>query len=440
LKSGYFVLACAFAATAIAQVGDYLGPGVLSRGAGNIGTRAGQQVDLKLFANVSGVYDTGLSPVSLDSKGDLVQINGVYGVETAIGAYGVHSWRHSTLGLDYKGSFYHYADNSYLDGTDQMLALGYTYQKSRRLTFDLRQLAGTLSKGINSVSGAAPVPVDFVNQPTTMLFDNRSSYLQSTADVSYMLSPRTIFTAGGDGYAVYRQSRALAGVNGYNLRGAIERRLSRKTSIGAEYQHTHFDFPRAFGESTINMFEGMYSTMLGRHWTFSLHGGVFQVQVEGLQRVSLDPVVAALLGQTSGVQTFYRTSLYPSGEAHLSRRFKSSTFGLLYIRTVSSGNGVYLTSRSESGGGTYSYSGIRKLNLSLDAGYNTLGGIGQGIQPYRQVRGGTGLTYAIAKGLHFTTRYDARHQEIDLAGFRRTGYRATIGLAYSPGDVPLSLW
>jgi hypothetical protein len=37
-------------------------------------------------------------------------------------------------------------------------------------------------------------------------------------------------------------------------------------------------------------------------------------------------------------------------------------------------------------------------------------------------------------------RYDARHQEISVAGYRSTGFRATLGIAFSPGNVPLSLW
>jgi hypothetical protein len=37
-------------------------------------------------------------------------------------------------------------------------------------------------------------------------------------------------------------------------------------------------------------------------------------------------------------------------------------------------------------------------------------------------------------------RYDARHQEINLAGYRQTSYRIAFGLVFSSGDVPLSLW
>jgi hypothetical protein len=34
--------------------------------------------------------------------------------------------------------------------------------------------------------------------------------------------------------------------------------------------------------------------------------------------------------------------------------------------------------------------------------------------------------------------YDARHQEITNAFFRQYSYRATVGISFSPGDIPLA--
>lgn len=446
MRKMWFGLVCAFASSASAQIGDYLGPGVLSRGAGTIGRRGGEQVDLRFFVDVSGVYDNGLQPYSLDSKGNLVQIDGLYGVEAAFGLYGTHRWRRANLGLDYRGSVYHYSNNSYFDGTDHNLALGYTYQKSRRLSFDLRQVAGTSSRGYASAGNLYGANVflastDVVNQPTTLLFDNRVYYIQSTMDVNFLQSARTIYTFGGDGYTVRRQARGLTGMNGYNLRGRVEHRLSKNRTVGASYSHTHYDFPRAFGESDIHTAEASFDAALGRRWTFSLTAGAFIAEVQGLQRVALDPVIAALLGQTSTTQTFYRKITYPSGSANLVGQLsKSSSVRFSYLRTVSPGNGVYLTSRAQSANGNYSYTGIHKWNLGVSAGYSTLSGIGQEIRPYSQFSGGAGFTYELTRAFHIIGRYDARHQEIDLAGYRRTSYRATIGLGFSPGSVPLSLW
>src|ERR1700744_6070482 len=94
------------------QLTDYLGPGVLSRGAGDIGTRSGSPVDLRFFFDVTGIYDTGVQPFAVDAKGNLITINGVYGEQADAGLYGVHRWAHAQLGLDYHGDYYHYQNDS----------------------------------------------------------------------------------------------------------------------------------------------------------------------------------------------------------------------------------------------------------------------------------------------------------------------------------------
>lgn len=440
LKYRLVALACVFASTAAAQLDSYLGPGILTRGAGNIGSRAGQEMDLRFFAGVSGIYDNGIQPLSLDSKGNLIQVNGLYGVEADLGAYGTHQWRTSLLGLDYRGAYRHYSEQSYYDGSDHQLLLGYTYQKSKRLVFDFQEIAGTFSRFIGGIPGAYVPLQSVVDQPTSLLFDNRIYFGETQASATYLLSSRTSVTAGGEGYVVRYRASGLVGMNGYGLHGSIQHRLSRVTTIGAGYTHQHFDFPGAFGQSDINSYLGIFGTQFGRHWTLSLQGGAFQVEVQGLQEVALDPAVAALLGVSRATQRFYDQGTFPSVNVNLSRQFKSANVSLFYVRSVTPGNGFYLTSRGEYGGGAFTYTGIRKFSFSISGGESSLNSVGQSLQGYRQLNGGAGMTYAITRALHFLARYDARHQEIDLAGYRRTADRATIGLTFSPGDVPLSLW
>jgi hypothetical protein len=440
LKYKLLAVACIFASTAAAQLGDYLGPGILTQGAGDIGTRAGAPVALRLFADVSGVYDTGVQPLSLNAAGNLVQINGLYGVEATIGAYGVHQWRQAQLGLDYKGGFRDYTNGSYYDGSDQQLVLGYTYQKSRRLYFDLQEVAGTLSRSIGAIPGEVlPIPTT-VDQPTSLLFDEREYFTESSASVTYLLSARTSLTAGGSGFVVHQQNADLVGVDGYSIRGSIHHRMSRATTIGVDYSHQHFAYPGAFGQSDINSYTGTYATQIGRPWKFSIQGGVYQAEVRGVEEVNLPSAIAALLGISNVSQTFYKEYTFPTGAARLTRQFKTSALSLGYSQMVTPGNGVYLTSRTSTGSVSYSYTGIRKTSLSVTGGEYQLSSLGQGLQGYQQFSGGAGITYAVYKSLHLTARYDARHQEIDLAGYRRTGYRATIGVAFSPGTVPLALW
>ena len=47
-------------------------------------------------------------PVSVTSAGE-IPFGDLYGVELNLGAYTYHIWKHTTLGLDYRGDFRHYS-------------------------------------------------------------------------------------------------------------------------------------------------------------------------------------------------------------------------------------------------------------------------------------------------------------------------------------------
>ncbi len=317
------------------------------------------------------------------------------------------------------------------------LALGYTYQKSRRLIFDLRQTAGIISQGI-AFAGYLPAVTDSVVTPSSLLFDNRMEYLQSTMDVNFLLSAHTTLTFGGDGFGVWRKATGLIGMQGYTLHGEIQHRVTQRTTLGVGYQHTHYDFPKAFGESDVNSFTGTFATQFGQFWTFSLQGGADEVEVQGLQQVAVDPVIAALLGVSSTTQTFYQKSMFPEWNISLNRQFHRASLSFGYQSGISAGNGVYLTSRQDTGSASFSYTAARKWSFSATGGYARLEGIGQNLQPYTQFTGGGGVTYSITNPIQIFARYDARHQEIINGVFLQDSYRATIGISFSPADIPLS--
>jgi len=162
--------------------------------------------------------------------------------------------------------------------------------------------------------------------------------------------------------------------------------------------------------------------------------------------VNLGPL-AALFGLPSVIfQPFYSKSTNASGFAELRRQFKRASLSLQYTREANPGNGVYLTSRADNGTVRFSYTGLRKLNLGIDGGYyglTSLGALtrqGTSLPNDNEFSAGGGVSYEVVHTVYLTSRYDFRHQEIDVGGYRRSGYRVTFGMAFSPGKVPLSLW
>ncbi|HXP89108.1 MAG TPA: hypothetical protein VN841_30585 [Bryobacteraceae bacterium] len=444
MKTKLIALVCLLASVAAAQTGSYSGLGVLSQGAGagTIGAHSGEQLDLRFFASVDGVYDTGIQPFSLDANGKLAQVNGLIGEEAVLGAYGVHSWRRAKLGLDYRGTYRHYQGSTFFDGSDQALQLGYSYQPTRKFSIDMRAVAGTSSFGLSGPATNYTSTGDgtVVTQPTLLLFDNRTYYLESGVDGSILPTSRITITVGGSGYFIDHQAKGLINVEGYTLHGSLMYRLNRDTSIGPEYMHQHYEYPGNFGQSNINVYTGRINRDFGRRWSASLSGGMFSAQVQGLQTVSFDPVIAALLGVSSGTQAFYINRYFPAGDARLVRKFRSAQLSLAFALGATPGNGVYLTSRQDSGSGSFSYTGVRKWSFSVGGNYAKLTTIGQGLAPYTQKTGSVGATYEIFRDLHATARFDGRDQTISVNGYVRASYRASVGLSFSPGTIPLSLW
>jgi hypothetical protein len=429
------LVACPLAS---AQVADYLGPGVVSTGAGKIGQRAGQDVDFQLFGGVQEFRDSGLVPLKTDSDGKLVDPGPLYGTQVDLGGYGTHAWRRVKLGLDYSGNYRRYADAPGYDGTNQRLQLGVTYQKSRRIVIDSQLSAATVKQG-GQLAGAGFAIADGVLSSTSLLFDNRYTQVQGGMDVSYLASSRTVYTMGGTAYTIHRGSSQLAGVNGYVLRGSIKHRISRVTTLLVSYEHTHYDYPRAFGEADIEQFSGGVTRRFGRAWDVTLSGGVYQIQTQGVESVSVDPAIAALLGTSLTSRTFYKDSWLPTIVGSLSRAFRRASLSVNYSRGANPGNGVYLASQKESYGGVFSYSGIRKWSFSIGADKSRLSSVAQQLVAFNTYSGYSAINRKLGLGLQLGAQYTIRNQKLVGDVFNRTGSTVSINLTYSPGDIPVSL-
>jgi hypothetical protein len=433
----------ASASTVAAQntdLSNYQGPGILSRGVGDLGSRSGEQLDLRYYGGVSGVMDTNLALFATDAKGNLIRIHNLYGIEAEGGVYGVHSWKRSQLGLDYKGTYHRYINQDTFRGSDQSLTLGYTHQSSQHLVLDLRESVTSLTLGSSQVADAASSDPNSTFTPALLLFDSRTNFLQSSAFVTWTQSARMSYSAGGAGFLTDHRAQSQWNSWGYDVTGSAMRRLSKSTSVGATYVHSHFEFPKGFSRSDSNAYQGVYATGIGRFWTFTLEAGATVTEVENPFTFALDPITATLLGQSTITGRAYKRTIYPSGLGSLKRRFRSATLGFNYTRGLNSGNGAYATSRLENAFMSLSYNGIRKLNLGVDGGYYRLTAIGQNLGLSAQYSASAGFTYNLGHAIHLSARYDLREQQIDAANYRRTSSRAQIGFLFSPGSLPLSLW
>jgi hypothetical protein len=108
----------------------------------------------------------------------------------------------------------------------QACAGGNHHPPTRMLYCGFSGVGGTLSRSIGALVGHYYLPVrSLVDQPSSSLLDNRIYFADGEADLTYLLSARTSFTVGGQGFIARRQADALSGVIGYVARGSLQRRM-----------------------------------------------------------------------------------------------------------------------------------------------------------------------------------------------------------------------
>jgi hypothetical protein len=418
---------------------EYGGPAILSRGGTASLRTPSANIKIRPYATVTGSYDTGMTPVILNSGGSVPQ-QASAGVNIEFGVNGFHRWRSATLGLDYKGTYRDYANNTYYNGTDQSLSLAFQKHLTRHWSLTLREVAGLLSQS-NFYSGPYTfVDPTFAQAPTQEVFNGQTLYLSTLGDVTYQKSARLSFNFGGDGFLTRRRSSSLYGSTGYRARADMAYRTSRTATSGIAYDFTHFEYTKGFGGSDIHSLTLVQSFRIGRHWELDLKAGGARVENLGLTQVTIDPVIAAIIGRTEGIEVIHGVQWVPSANVILNRTLRHGSINFAYNRGVTPGNGLFLTSQSEQYLARVSYTGIRKMNFGIDGGRVTFKTLSVNVGSYGSWTGSAGVTYKIRGPVSFITRYEYRHYDAGQSVFKRESYRVSIGLGFSPKEVPLTLW
>jgi hypothetical protein len=418
----------------------YQGPSILSRDKSLIGERGGKLLDFRYYADVTGVFDSGLSPVTTNAQGNLVDVGGTEGVETGFGVMGSRRWKRDKLSLEYKGTYRQYSNNQVVQGLDQFLNLAYSRQLTRRIVLDLKDTAGSVSLANGAFSYVPLTNTDLFAIPANELFDIRTKFIQSRVDLTWQLTSRLSFGIGGEGFVVRRSSLALAGLDGYDARANVAYRLTRRQTVTGDYSYTYYDFQREFGHAKLQSVSLGYSIGLSRKWDFDLRAGGIRVDSLSIIQVAIDPAIAAIVGENYANVTSSRVIYAPLGEARMVRRFNRSSLSLGYSVGASPGNGVYLTSKQTAGSLGYSYTGYRRWTFALNSGYTELSAVGQTLGKYTNLQGGTGVTYKVGHDTHVEFRYDYRHYTTQNYIYQKDSNRVSLGLAFSPGDTPLAIW
>jgi hypothetical protein len=161
---------------------DYAGPTLPSRrGAASV-TREGSLFNIRPFVSLQGIYDTGLSSLSVDANGNAAEAND-YGVEGTFGVLGYRTWKRTTLGIDYRGNARHYSTHSFYDGFDNSLTLSVDHDVNRHWRLMFGQALASYSRNYYMPYGSSWLgvpdyaPPSFSNLAGHELFDGRTNAL-----------------------------------------------------------------------------------------------------------------------------------------------------------------------------------------------------------------------------------------------------------------------
>lgn len=428
----------AIADLAIAQ--GYGGPSMLSRGGNRPGRRGRSNADIAVYGAIRGTMETGLTPVQLEDDGTLVSQT-AYGLQAEIGAYGTHSWRRTIIGLDYRGDYRKTARrnaNNY-DGTNQVLSFDLQHRLNARTLLVFQENGGTTNRAFGGFAAPAISDSQSLDLVNNEVFDSRSYFSQTMGGIAYRKSARSTYFASSDLFFVRRTDPRLVDSRGFRVNGSYDYRINTGLSVGTVYTYMRYDFPQIFGRSDIQGLSLRINKQFTPNLGLTIVGGAFHLATSGTETVQLSPEIAAILGRTTGVESFARTDLIPQIEATLRYSLERSIFTIGYARTVTPGNGVYLTSQSDTASVGYNYTGIRKLSMGASSYYSRRKSLAIVTGPLSMYRVGTGLSYTLTRHINISSQLDYR--TFDSPGVRgREGFALFLGLSVSPARLPLSIW
>jgi len=429
----------------LAQMGGFGGPAVLGRGAGSgTGQRGGSDMGIGVFAGVMGTVDSGLTGFQLDADGNIANAT-VQGVDGYAGVYGSKSIRRGSFGINYVGHYRHYSGplSEFFNGIDQTVSVFLSRQVTRRSNFSVNASGTTTNRpfGMPMMAGGANPFLNNLFAPTGEIFDNRIYFASLGGEYVLQKSARLSFALSGSGFITRRMGGVLFGVNGAHTSANVAYRLSRRQTLSLGYQFLTFNFTRNFGNTYGHGAFGGYSLQVGRKLQISTQVGAMRLETLGVTQRSIDPVLAALLGFNSVSEVFYSKTWMPTLQGVVSykvNRLHDLSFNANLMAIP--GNGIINTARMSSVGGNYAYTGIRNWGLSFNASYMTMSSMIGPNQKFSMYQNALNGSRRLSGSVFFSVSAGQRKfLSSTTNAFQRNSYFGTVGVTWSPREVPVSI-
>ena len=431
--------------------GEYSGPAILSRGAGQYGGfSSGIPLSFRWFVGAQASYYSDLYPVGTDADGNPIKFDSLTTNYNA-GMYVNKNWRRSSLAAFYRASYSYFTRNSFYSGLNQSVGLNYSNRVSRRVGVTLftassiGNRSGSSLVGISTPGylggGVVASSISSLNiTPENDVFNARGYNLYGGASVTFIASPRLSFSGTVSGSGANRHASSLISSRSVMGQGDMAYRLSRNQSVSLSYGFFQTWYPDVVGMNRAHFLSAGWSIQLDPRWSLGFNGGAYRMEAEYLHRVAADPIVAELLGIPYSIEVSQGRTYRLAAAAALSGNFRDSSVSLEYTSGASPGNSIFYGGPSQSVRFGYSYKGFRRFGLHAGARASQLSPYLQQTRPSRYFSANAGTGFRLISDLHFTTNAGVGRAYQPGGGLDRTFWFASAGLTFSPGETPLVFW
>jgi hypothetical protein len=362
------------------QSGEYTGPAVLSRSY-SINTLA-VPTDLKWHESVSysEIYDSGTTREVPGATGPAP--GGSSGASLGWTFSGGRLIHRDQFGFVYSGSMSVYAGNGSLNGTNQQLSMNYSHLFTRRLSLVMTNSGSLLSSNYalqNPIptSGTSIANVNLGSSPSVQPTDTSTKQFSSQVSLNWQETARLSYNMSMGYFAIVRGS-GLIGSTGTQAQGTVNYRFSPRTTVGLYYSYGRNQYAQGLGVSDSSSGGLSYSFALNKSTQLRIRAGLSSTETIAETLVPLPPLVAFLLGTTTGIADVYRKASSSDLSGQLVKDFgRSLTGSLAYAKGVSPGNGILLTSTEQTLSATMSAQLKRVYKVQFGFVNQSLTAIGQ---------------------------------------------------------------
>jgi hypothetical protein len=227
----------------------------------------------------------------------------------------------------------------------------------------------------------------------------------------------------------------------------VQYRLSPHTTIGGNYTFYRFSYSHSLGGAYIHTAAFAAAHRVSPSTEFSFYAGASRLESSFEQTVPVAPAILAILCPPSarvpcpvsgGTVISNTNSWGPMFGARISRSFLRGVAYLNAGKSVTPGNGLFLTSNAITASAGYGYTVLRQWSLSVSATYISATSLGNVTGKYGEVAGAYRMSRQIVGSLSFVSSFTVtRYRSDSFTGYNRLIYAASVGIGFSPGRNPV---